>query len=275
MDLVKIGRFIAELRNEKKLTQEQLGKMINVSSQTVSKWERGVNMPNVSIMIDLCKVLGITTDELLLGEKTKKNNDSNSSEIIKEKSQVIFNGIKYYEKKAKNKFKKILLTISIIFISIIGILLSLYYITYYNQIKIYNISSTDERFDLNGRIIFNPDNSIITINDLSYNDIYTGTDKEIKVKAMEFKLLIDKTIIFSTGDLSHFTISETSRLNGYLDKIKIDISSQSKDDYKICEADLDNFIIEIIYVDSNNEYQTIKINLNFEKVFSNNKFVSN
>lgn len=273
MDLVKIGKFIAKIRKEKDITQEQLGKMVNASFQTVSKWERGLNLPNASLMLDLCKILGITTDELLLGEKIKKTDDK-SLDIDIEKGQVIIDGIKYYEKKAKNKFHKILLVISIIFISVIGVLLAMYYMTYYNQIKIYDIYSASNNFDLKGRIIFNPDNRIITINDLRYNDNYIGTDKEIKAKAVELELTLNDTIIFKTGDLSYFSANEALKLNDYLEKIKIDISSQPLDDHMVKENDLDNFIIKITYIDINNESQTIEVSLNFEKTFSNNKFVS-
>jgi len=68
MDQIKIGRFIAEKRKEKKLTQAKLGEMLSVSDRAVSKWERGLSMPDVSIMLSLCEILEVTVNDLLSGE---------------------------------------------------------------------------------------------------------------------------------------------------------------------------------------------------------------
>ena len=68
MDQEKIGKFIATCRKDKKLTQEQLAEKLNISKNAISKWERGLNLPDVSIMQALCKILGITLNELFIGE---------------------------------------------------------------------------------------------------------------------------------------------------------------------------------------------------------------
>ena len=62
MDQVKIGRFIAECRREKNLTQMQLAEKLNITDRAVSKWENGRAMPDSSIMIELCSVLGINVN---------------------------------------------------------------------------------------------------------------------------------------------------------------------------------------------------------------------
>ena len=74
MDLVKIGRFIAECRKEKGLTQSQLAEMLNITDKAVSKWETGKGLPDVSIMIELCDILGINVNELLSGERLSEEN---------------------------------------------------------------------------------------------------------------------------------------------------------------------------------------------------------
>lgn len=71
MNQEKIGKLISIVRKEKNLTQEQLAEKLNVSKNAVSKWERGLNLPDVSIMKDLCKELDITLNELFNGEKIK------------------------------------------------------------------------------------------------------------------------------------------------------------------------------------------------------------
>lgn len=69
MDQIEIGKFIARCRKEKGLTQAQLAEKLDITDRAVSKWETGKSMPDASIMLELCKILGITVNELLSGEK--------------------------------------------------------------------------------------------------------------------------------------------------------------------------------------------------------------
>ncbi|MCI8772300.1 MAG: helix-turn-helix transcriptional regulator [Lachnospiraceae bacterium] len=69
MKQTEIGEFIAKCRKEKKLTQAQLAEKLNITDRAVSKWETGKSMPDSSIMLELCEILGITVNELLSGEK--------------------------------------------------------------------------------------------------------------------------------------------------------------------------------------------------------------
>lgn len=87
MDQEKIGKFIAELRKEHNLTQEQLAEILGVSNRSVSRWENGKNMPDVSLFIPICELLNISVNELIIGErldKTEKIEISKSDEIIVE-----------------------------------------------------------------------------------------------------------------------------------------------------------------------------------------------
>mgnify|MGYP001119719589 FL=1 len=68
MDQIKIGKFIAELRKEKKLTQEELAVLLGVSNKSVSRWENGKNLPDAALYQPLCHALGISLTELLSGE---------------------------------------------------------------------------------------------------------------------------------------------------------------------------------------------------------------
>lgn len=72
MDQIKIGRFIAETRKSKNLTQKQLAEKLSISDKTVSKWECGKGLPDVTIMLDLCEELQITVNDLLTGERVSK-----------------------------------------------------------------------------------------------------------------------------------------------------------------------------------------------------------
>ncbi len=92
MDLIKIGKFIAEKRKAKNLTQLQLAERLYVTDRAVSKWECGRSLPDSSIMLELCEVLGISVNELLTGEDLKmetynKQAEENLIQMIKEKEE--------------------------------------------------------------------------------------------------------------------------------------------------------------------------------------------
>ena len=73
MDQVKIGKFIAELRIEKALTQKELAEKMGISDKTISKWECGRGLPEISLMMSLCNQLDVSVNELLSGERLNEN----------------------------------------------------------------------------------------------------------------------------------------------------------------------------------------------------------
>ena len=93
MDQMKIGKFIAECRKQKNLTQMQLAEKLNITDKAISKWERGLSLPDSSIMLELCGILGITVNDLLSGEAITMDNynkelEKNLLEVIKQKEQA-------------------------------------------------------------------------------------------------------------------------------------------------------------------------------------------
>lgn len=103
MNQEKIGKFISQKRKKVNLTQEELAEKLNISKNAVSKWERGLNLPNVSIMQELCEILNITIIELLNGEETTKE-------------EGYLEYIKYHDKKQKQKIAIIFITLITLFI---------------------------------------------------------------------------------------------------------------------------------------------------------------
>ena len=81
MDQQKIGKFISELRKKKGLTQKQIAEKLLISEKTVSKWECGNGMPDVSLMIPLCEILEISVNELLSGEKLSQEKYVEKAEV--------------------------------------------------------------------------------------------------------------------------------------------------------------------------------------------------
>ena len=82
MNNIIIGKFIAKCRKEKSFTQAQLAEMLNITDRAVSKWETGRSMPDVSIMLELCKVLNISVNELLNGERLNMNEYNEKAEKL-------------------------------------------------------------------------------------------------------------------------------------------------------------------------------------------------
>ena len=92
MDQIKIGKFIAETRKSQKLTQRKLADTLSISDKTVSKWERGKGLPEVSLMLPLCDILNITVNDLLSGEKVSEANyqkkaEENMINLVKENEE--------------------------------------------------------------------------------------------------------------------------------------------------------------------------------------------
>ena len=95
MDQKKTGAFIAQMRKEKGLTQSELAEALLISDKTVSKWETGKGLPEVSLMLPLCDKLGISVNELLTGAKLspaeyQKNAEANIVKLVGEKSETKF-----------------------------------------------------------------------------------------------------------------------------------------------------------------------------------------
>lgn len=169
MNQEKIGKFISKQRKENNLTQEQLAEKLNISKNAVSKWERGLNLPDVSIMQELCKILGITLNELFVGEKIsdeqyKEVADNNLLDALKNSSFTLKEKIEFYKTKWKKEHisKFILCFISWLVLivalkfqnvdfyiigTVAGMLAILFYIILYNQMMIYVENSAYKKIE--------------------------------------------------------------------------------------------------------------------------------
>lgn len=117
MDLIKIGKYIAFKRKEQDLTQKQLAEKLNMSDKSVSKWERGICLPDVSVYLELCKILDISINEFLAGEDIPK-------ETIEQKAEENIIQITKDNKNKQKYLKKIirlLIVMLVVFIFITSI----------------------------------------------------------------------------------------------------------------------------------------------------------
>jgi transcriptional regulator with XRE-family HTH domain len=118
MDNKKIGLFIASLRKDKNMTQKELADKLYISDQAVSKWERGLSMPDISLIEKLSEYLEVSVGEILKGEKIDEMTKKKSDEIVK-------TSISFFQ---REYFKNKIILITSIFISSIVILGTILYI---------------------------------------------------------------------------------------------------------------------------------------------------
>lgn len=113
MENEKIGKFICEMRKSQKLTQKNLAEKLGVTDKAVSKWERGINSPDISLLIPLAKALNVTTSELLRGEKETAKDITADMDMVDE-------ALLYSNKRTVQKLVKLkriaLMVVSAVFI---------------------------------------------------------------------------------------------------------------------------------------------------------------
>ena len=106
MDQIKIGAFLKVLRKEKNLTQEQLAEQLGVSNRTVSRWETGSNMPDISLLTEIAEFYDVSIPELIYGERKSEN----MREDVKEVAETMSD----YAKAEKEQLVKSIRNLSII-----------------------------------------------------------------------------------------------------------------------------------------------------------------
>ncbi|MCX4364452.1 MAG: helix-turn-helix transcriptional regulator [Bacilli bacterium] len=133
MDNKKIGNFIKSLRESKKMTQQELADKLFVERTVINKWERGINTITAPNIKRLSSFFGVSADEILAGEIYNKKNKERIDDVI----------LDVYQK--NNSLMKKIKIVSIIFFATIVMFLVYFFITFYNSVKIYDVSSEDEQ----------------------------------------------------------------------------------------------------------------------------------
>ena len=218
MNQEKMGQLIAELRKEKKLTQEKFAEILNVDRTTISKWERGISAPDISLLQPICTVFDITVSELLNYEK--------GVEITSEKDNTI-DAIKYYNKKTQKKYVQIFV---IVLLFIVGIFITGITVNNYNKYEVYEIESNNTDFFITGYSFRNKKNEILFIKSINYNSVYVGTTKEITASKLKINLISNSKVLYSSqleGDNEAVYIDELlNNISFYYDSSKAEEPSE-------------------------------------------------
>lgn len=135
MDTIKIGKFLKSLRNEKNLTQEQLGEIIGSTNKTISRWENGNYLPPVEMLVELSKFYDVELNEILSGQRLDDENFKNKAEenlktVLKESSFSTDDKVKFFTKKWKkdHAFELLIEMIGILALLIIGVIIKSEYV---------------------------------------------------------------------------------------------------------------------------------------------------
>lgn len=243
MNTGKIGRFIYQLRTEKHLSQYQLAEMIPITRQAVSKWERGVTVPDSTTLLRLSEIFDVTINELLNGERIKK-------ESIHQLEEITLNMLDENHKKSK-VIKKIIYSFIITVIGLVILFLSYYFINSYNSVKVYTISQSSDHFIIyEGIFITTQEKSYLKIGKIQ--SIHDENIQNIKLfyQKNKQKLLLEENEDINMTLMDNFGYDEIIKNNKLENMIK-------------------NMYIEIQYDDAKKE----KIPLKFERIFANNSLI--
>ena len=160
MNPIELGKFIANLRVEKKLTQEDLAEKLYVDKRKISRWECGTSIPDFDMLIKLSEILNVSLYELSICKRLDK-------EKLSTKAINKLKGIKDFK---KYKLKKKLKIIFLIILSIFFIFTAIYTIKFYGTVEIYDMESLDEKYVLKGNYIRANNFTIYNISELTNNN---------------------------------------------------------------------------------------------------------
>jgi len=242
MDPKRIGSFICELRTSKNLSQVELAEMIPISREAVSKWERGITVPNPETLLILSNIFDVSVDSLLLGEYTTRNKKEKLQSLTLE--MIGENNIK---KEKIHHMKIIIICLTLVFLIILFIY---YFLNTYNSIKVYTVSGLGKTFSMT-------DGIFITTREKMYfrfGDFDFSSEANVKKMVMYYQKDGKEKIIFSSNGL----IGMIKDYYGYSDYF----------DLKELDYVLNNTYLKIQYPNS----QEI-VKLEFTKDFANNKLL--
>lgn len=259
MDLEKMGKFIAEMRKKHSLTQSQLGEMLGISGKAISKWERGISAPDISLLNDLSKILEVSVSEILNGEKDISEDKANNVNI---------KVIDAYNKIFKKKYTKVIFILISLLLSLIILFSVAYLITNYNKCFVYKLSSGSEEFYLEGLIASNQKENSLLITGISYFGEDYQSEDAVKYNKVEVSLFMDEKVIGSNAK----NIDNLSLEKAIQDTNIIINENPTLTDY-IIKKKLKKMKIIIELSKENKRIDQYVIPLKIEKKFSNNQLV--
>lgn len=259
----KLGKYIENLRKCKKLTQKELADQLGLSNTAISKWECGYNLPDISMLDPLSKILDADIMELLRYYSNASQND----ELVNNDKD--------------NKVKIIVLVCSIVLLILNAIIISTnLFVKLYkknnsnpDEVKVYRIISEDERINLNGYLIFNEEENLILINKLSYQENNRGTPKEIYAKSLKIYLMINSDTLYKYE--TEFENNKKQKLSDLINEIDLTNSDfyNTEVDLSKLEGNFESVILKISYVDEDNNSGELDAKMQLKERFIKDDYI--
>lgn len=238
MDNIKIGKLISKLRKQKGLTQQELADMVGIGNQAVSKWERGITIPDISIINELSKILEISSDELLKGELDSSPHTVTTSKVNKTNKGIT---------------KKLLIFISLIIILVISYLTIITYLN--NKTYKYDLISMSKEYNIDGYIKLYKDNLTLVIDELDF------TDKDFlntEILNYDYKIMIGDELIYGYANSNELKLIEyNSNIVTFLEDFKVNYNV----DINIKNKIKDNMVIYISFQTQDNNVIIKELNI--------------
>lgn len=226
------GKTLAKLRKERKLTQQELADLLHVTNKTISKWETNTTAPDIDTLKRISQVLKVPVDVLLGNSKLTITNKNSKHKLTK---------------------KKLILILSLVLV----IIYFIYYLTsiFITKTKSYSLISGDERFEIVGNITTEGNQYYLSLVVRGINDREFDS---IVINNAEYSIIISDKIIYNNGDVASMTIlTDNQSLSKYISKISINHNDKKS---KYLKDVLENgLILQIEYIDENNQKDTINI----------------
>ena len=196
MDQIKIGGFLKDLRKEKGITQEQLAEKLGVSGRTISRWETGNNMPDISLLVEIAEFFDVSIPEIIKGER--------KSEDMKEETKEVAETMSDYAKAEKEQLVKSIRNMSIIGLAALLIFMVL------------NITGAYDRNDLL-RYAYGISEALIYVTVVMFPLYTTGLLSKIRINRTNYKFnsipwplmkVIAFIVVFAVAALIRILISK-------------------------------------------------------------------
>lgn len=226
------GKTLAKLRKERKLTQQELADLLNVTNKTISKWETNTTAPDIDTLKRISQVLKVPVDVLLGNSKLTVTDSHNKHKLTK---------------------KKLILLLSLLLVTVFFI----YYLiaNFILNTKSYSLISGDDRFTVEGNITVERKCYYLSLTIKGVND---ELFEDKMINNAQYSVLVNDKIIYSNGDISILAIlTENISLSKYISKISVNHNDRKDKNLKTILED--GLTLQIKYIDESNKTDVLKI----------------
>lgn len=257
MDYQKIGRFIAELRREKGITQVKLAELLGVSAKTISRLENGTTPLDLDSLKKLSSILGVSIDEIIDGVRKKKPKEEKRKKTKKYKL-VIDNG---YVNDKKNNVILCFMLITLILFLLTIILVSR---RSCNNCGLYSFEGYDEKYTVNGLVIKSSKGDYVIIN---YVDSSSNIIHNTKVYDFQYTLYLGGVVLYKDGDIKTYVHHKKNTLESLKTKLNdIRVYVNNPVDDVIQFSFFKQMYLEIHYIDDDLTSKMLVIPIKINKI---------